>query len=229
MRSTAVLVCGVALCALCAGAVWADPVDLWEDFPDAQGQYHFFALALPWVNTGEGSYVRMDDLGAYSFGTLAEEDWNVPFIKRGELPWIQMHPAAAQSEGKGTGLDYVNAIYTYKVPEAGLFNVEGVFAKGDSGDTYVFVKHNRDFLWSHSFSAADAIGAEASFSLLNEQLNVDDEVYFGVGCGASHEDFGDTTFLRGTITAAPEPVSSVLFLLGAGGLAGARKLRRRIG
>jgi hypothetical protein len=223
MKSVMLFLCLLSCCLFLSGRVFADTTDLWESFPDNQGQNHFFALALPWNNTGEGSYRQMDDFGAYMWGT---SNSTVPYIYRDADPWVEMYPS---SDGgvNGTGLKYENAIYTYKVPAAGVVDITGAFKKGEIGDAYVFVKHNTNFLWNHTFSSLDAAEVEVNFNVLNESINVGDELYFGVGCGVSGKNIGDLTFLRGQINAVPEPVSCALFLLGAGALAGARRRRRK--
>jgi hypothetical protein len=221
-----ILVVSVFVFIILAGVAMAAPIDLWESFPDAQGGNHFYALALLFNNTGEGSYRRLDDLGPYSFGTLNETVMNVPFIIRGQDPWIQMYPAS-NGGTNGTGLGYENPIYTYKVPTAGTYNITGTYQKAGTGDTYVFVKHNTEFLWNHTFSLADANGTQASFALANVHLGVNDEVYYGVGSAASKKNIGDLTFLNGKINLVPEPISSVLFLVGAGVFGAAARRNRR--
>ncbi|MDD5774640.1 MAG: PEP-CTERM sorting domain-containing protein [Candidatus Omnitrophica bacterium] len=227
MRMFWVGVWGMCACLFIAGAALADPIDLWEQFPDTQGDNDFFALALPWNNTGEGSYRWMDDLGYKQFGTLNETDMNIPFIKQSESEWIFMHPAAAESSGNGTGLIYESAIYTYKVPVAGVYDISGTFEKAGANDTYVFVKHNREFIWNNTFLAATPTGTQASFNLLGQTLAQGDEIYYGVGCGLSQKDFGDLTYLKGQINLVPEPVSSALFLLGGGVILGVGRIRRK--
>ena len=167
----------VAMLLLFYGVVFAQTIDLWDSFPDSQGQNHLFAQALPWENEGEYSYRMLDDVGAYRFATTAETDLQVPYIYRGTDPWIEIYPAAAESSGKGTGLEYENAIFTYKVyDDPGTYNISGVFQKGGTGDSYVFVKHNTEFLWSHTFLASDAVGTQASFDLAGEDFVIDDKL-----------------------------------------------------
>lgn len=169
----------------------------------------------------------MDDLGYKQFGTVNETDMNVPFIKQGESEWIYMHPAASESSGNGTGLIYEGAIYTYKVPTAGVYDISGTFQKAGVNDTFVFVKHNREFIWNNTFPASTPTGTQASFNLLGQTLAQGDEVYYGVNCGPSQKDFGDLTYLKGQINLVPEPVSCVLFLLGGGVILAAGRSRRR--
>jgi len=229
MRAAVGLLCGLLACFFMAGTALADPIDLWENFPDTQGDNSFWALSLPWNNTGEGSYIKMDDMGAYMFGTANETVANVPYIYRGDDPRIRMYPSA-DGGANGTGLEYANPIYTYKVLEAGtgMVDITGTFEKGGTGDTHVFVKHNTEFLWNHTFMFSDPVGTQANFTLSDVMLNVKDEIYFGVGCGGSQKNFNDLTFLSGRINAVPEPVSCVLFLVGAGVFGAAARKRRKV-
>lgn len=169
----------------------------------------------------------MDDLGYKQFGTVNETDLNIPFIKQGASEWIYMHPAAAQSSGNGTGLIYESAIYTYKVPVAGVYDISGTFQKAGANDTYVFVKHNRDFIWNNTFLAATPTGTQASFNLENLTLATGDEIYYGVGCGPSLKDFGDLTYLKGQINLVPEPMAAMLFMVGAWVMGVVAQKRRR--
>jgi hypothetical protein len=226
MKSLILLLAVILGLFLLAGIAKADTIDLWDSFPDTLGQNHFFALSLPWNNTGEGSYIQMDDLGSYMWGTLNESVAHVPYIFRESDPWIEMYPSS-NGGVNGTGLDFANPIYTYVVPTngAGTYNITGAFQKAGTGDTYVFVKHNQNFLWNHTFSLSDANGTQASFNIPNEQFSVDDKLYYGVGCGGSKNNVGDLVYLTGQINAVPEPISCVLFFVGGGVLLAARRFK----
>ncbi len=74
-----------------------------------------------------------------------------------------------------------------------------------------YVRFNNDIIFSQAISGGGTVQFVAPTTL----YNVGDWLYFGVSSNGA--DYNDTTLLSGTFTsnAAPEPVSSLLFGVGA--------------
>ncbi len=211
----------------------ADALDLWADFPDHQGDNNLYALGFNWKDAVVDktlAYHWLDELdglggyGFYAFGTLAETDYLIPLVMKGTNE-VVLHPAVPDHavegdsnlyDGSGSDDSIENAVLRYNVPATGVYDIEGAFNKGDYGDKYVYIKINADIVFQGPLNSTTA---SQPFSLLNRSLAAGDYVFFHVSPGMTSgvfSDRGDTTYLTGSIDMVPEPISSALFLLGAG-------------
>lgn len=112
-----------------------------------------------------------------------------------------------------------NAVLRFTATMAGTYSVSGDWESLDSGLTNNKILKNGMSLFSD-------VSDLSTFSLLNISMNVNDTIDFVVD---SYSDGinGDSTGLRATITAVPEPTTLALFGLGGIGLAIAKRRRTR--
>ena len=164
-------------------------VDLYNQFPDAQGQNGFYAYG--YQASRSVPYRQLTREGAYYFST-PEQDWHIPYVRKTATPWLTMAPSAVDQTGKEYGAE--NAVLSWRAPETNIFALSGQFSMQDGGAVIVYIRKNDTILWS---APIDFVGT-ADFDLPAVSLIVGDMLYFGVDAGA--EDYNDTTQLKGAIS-----------------------------
>jgi hypothetical protein len=206
------------LLALCAGqSAFGMTVDLWNSFPDFQGQNSLYADAY---NPNTNSYRQLADTGTCAFGTPGQ-GFAVPLLYKDSSNWIVMHPASNPGQGWTYGTEY--AVLAYKATGTSFFDLSGEFkAANNSPYINVFVKKNNSLLWSVNLWGYNG----ASYNLANIAMNAGDYLYFGVSPAGN--DYYDTTLFKGTMNINPIPEPGTLLLLGTGlvGLLGLKRKNR---
>jgi len=126
-------------------------IDLWQSFPDNQGDNGFFAYGYtPATNT----YRLLSDCGSYYFCRPEEPTWNNPHaFKSGGVngwlgePWVGLFPSGTVSN-TGSPED---AVLAWVVPNAAYYQVNGSFyvypQSANGADLYI--KQNKKILWSY--------------------------------------------------------------------------------
>lgn len=168
------------------------PIDLWQNFPDNQGDNGFFAYGYaPATN----KYWLLSDAGSFSFHRPEESMWNNPNIGRSNDPWIFFNPSGTL---RNTGSPE-DAVLAWVAPETRFYQINGSFHLNSAScnGTDVYIKRNNTTLWS----SYQAPGATQDFDTSNLLLNVNDTIYFGVN---AHNEGGfsecnDWAYLKGQI------------------------------
>jgi hypothetical protein len=112
-----------------------------------------------------------------------------------------------------------SAVLRFTATMAGTYSVVGDWESLQFGSTINKILRNGESLFSNT---ADV----STFSLSDISMNVNDTIDFVVDSGLDGIG-GDSTGLRATITAVPEPTTLALFGLGGIGLAIAKRRRTR--
>jgi hypothetical protein len=166
-------------------------VDLWEKFPNSQGENGFYAEAY---NFTAGTYRELTKSGDYYFNTPDNSYYQIPKVFReGFSPWIQMWPAHQHSLTVPE-----DAVLKWTVPESNTYSLSGAFDLISAGTVKAYVKTNETIIWEHDFPAGPGTG---EFNLPNISLQGNDRLYFGVS--AEGDDAGDIAKVRGQITYNP--------------------------
>jgi len=208
MRKTAVMAGVLILTAmvLFASDAKAFTMNLWDAFPDTQGQNNLYAYAYDLYDQypDYGDYRLLSDNGAYSFITPTSS-WSIPYLTRDSVsPWIKTHPASVS--GAGTNED---AVLGYRSSESSTYNLSGAFAMLDIGSVRVYLKKNDSEIWSSIISNYGSVDFD-----YNVYLASGDMLYFGIS--ANGMDAYDSSQFRGVISSSSVPEPSCLFLLGFG-------------
>jgi hypothetical protein len=179
-------------------------MNLWNKFPDQQGQNGLYAYAYDY---GGAAYRLLTRISAYYFGT-PEQAYDIPYVSRSSSPWITMHPS--QVSATATHFPPENAVLAWRPPQDNIYDLTGEFAQDQvgGGDVNVYVWKNASPLWSHTLTSSEP---SATFSLTNVTLSSTDRIYFGVNAG--EDDFNDTTKFQGQIAYNPHDVQAPVNLL----------------
>jgi hypothetical protein len=170
-------------------------LNLWDKFPDQQGQNGLYAYAYDY---GGADYRLLTRISAYYFGT-PEQDYNIPYVSRSNSPWITMHPS--QNPASATVFPPENAVLAWRPPQNNTYDLTGEFAQHETyggGEVTVYVWENASLLWSHTLTLSEP---SATFTLTNVTLSSTDRIYFGVNAGG--DDYNDTTKFQGQIAYNP--------------------------
>lgn len=194
---------------------YASTVDLYQAFPDNQGDNGFYALSY---NTGTGDYTNLTDNGAYSFYRPSEPRWGNPHIYKYSDPWIFISPSGTLSN-PGAPED---GVLSYIISEQAKYQFYGQFydIPGTANGINVYLKINENTIWSANIGG----GEYASFATSLYLLNAGDVVCFGVNAinNTYFSEYNDWGLLQGVIESSPYqstnpvPVPSTIFLLGSG-------------
>jgi hypothetical protein len=167
-------------------------VDLYNQFPDAQGQRGFYAYG--YQAGREVPYRQLPREDSYYFST-PEQLWHIPFVRKIASPWIAMAPSAAVQCGTVYGAE--NAVLAWRAPQTNIYAISGQFnlpEESGGGDVNVYIRKNDTIIW----------GPKNIFLWGTQDFNVrailqeNDLLYFGVDAGA--DDICDTTQLKGEIS-----------------------------
>ena len=237
LRRLAVCIVGVALFWFGSTAQATIIADVRGDY--AAGTNNGDPGILPATGTGNWNYLASDTVNPTLDGTLDVLPWNsinssyqnftlggssnsIDLLSVGlSLQEIRMHPSASNRPPP-----FDVARWIAGVGEAGLINISGnvrkVDAGGGGGVTFdLFV--NGISLFNSTLSFNDTVGVAFNQTLT---VGVGSTVDFVVGPNGL--DAFDSTGLKATITAVPEPTTMTLLGIGLVGLIGA-SARRRIG
>jgi hypothetical protein len=194
--------------------------DLWENFPDNQGDNNFYVYGRPY---GTSSYSLLSDAGSYAFNTPAEPNWHNPNVYRTTEPWIFLAPAGTLSNN-----GYPDGVLAWVALESASCTLIGTFVclPGSRTGEYVYINQNEKEIWG-SYLAS---GATINFNVTGLSLNAGDNIYFGVNSwddGSGFSEYNDWAHLSGQILVEPLaiPLPPAVWLLGSGllGLVGFRK------
>jgi hypothetical protein len=176
--------------------------NVWDKFPNQQGEYGFYAYAYQY---GGAVYRLLSRISDYTFGT-PEQDYNIPYVSRSSSPWIVMHP----SQALATHFPPENAVLAWRPPQDNTYDLTGQFAQHElgGGDVTVYVWKNASELWSQTLTFE---APSASFNLTNVSLLSTDRIYFGVNAG--EDDYNDTTKFQGQIAYNPRDTSAPINML----------------
>jgi hypothetical protein len=193
----------------------ATTVDLWDSFPDNQGDNGFRVYSH---NQFTNTSTLLGDSGPYIFGSWPP----APYMGKYTDPWLVMHPRGQELGGtEGPVLEWT-------VPETNMYDISGAFDPWQDGYPFeVYVASNNGGLWSAIMN-----DTAQAFSLDNISLQAGDKLYFGMNLVA--DDLGryysanGTSLLRGEIeygpiSNVPEPITLSLLGIGVAGLFGFRK------
>jgi Concanavalin A-like lectin/glucanases superfamily len=174
--------------------------DLWEKFPDNQGDNGFFAYGYA---AATNTYWLLSDCGSYSFCRPEEPRWGNPHVFKGSgtgcpwlgEPWVGIWPSGTASN-TGTPEDGVLA---WVVPETAYYQLNGSFfvCPQSLNGVDVYIKQNASTLWASYLSP----GAVQDFNVATLLLNAGETIYFGAD---AHNDmyfseYNDWPYVKGQI------------------------------
>ncbi len=191
------IVCALGLNTAIAGVT---TVDLYNQFPNAQGQNGFYAYGY---QAGRAvPYRQLTREDSYYFST-PEQPYHIPYVRRSVSPWLVMAPSLQS----GTVYGAENAVLAWRAPKSNTSAISGQFSLLAGGAVTVYIRKNQTVLWSALINVA----GPAAFNLQNVSLAATDTLYFGVDAGAN--DINDTTQLSGQIRYTPRPTNVGAYLL----------------
>ena len=192
-------------------------IDVWQSFPDSQGDNGFFAYRY---NPITDNYTLLNDAGSFFFNTPPTQ-WDAPSMAKYSSPYIAMWASGTYS--------YIgnpeDSVLAYVAPEDASYRATGSWlVNGSSGNGMdAYIKYNNTILWSSYLGP----GAMLAFDVTS-LLNTGDSIYFGVNAHNtnSFSELNDGAYLIGAqiayetapVSAVPEPGTVGLLSLGLAGL-----------
>lgn len=204
--------------AISASNSYAITIDLWNSFPNSQGESGFYAYGYSY-----NGYRLLTDAGEHAFNTPEQSaKWNLPVVSQLSTYWIQLHPTGTYQCAYYFPPE--DAVLGWLVPQSGSIDLSGMFwDEGNGGGIAVFIKKNSSFLWSdYAF-----YNQTKTFDLDDIQVNKNDMIYFHVNSGAGG-DVSDWGRLKGQIdfSPVPEPATMVLFGIGSAAMIMIRRKKK---
>ena len=194
-------------------------INLWDSFPDHQGDNNLYALAYEY---GSSTYRLLDENTADQYSYLTPGNlFEVPQAARLEayihpndpqynLPRrIHLHPATITQCVVPPHLPE-DAVLAWKAPQDGICDITGLFWEESSGPIDVYIKQGSSELWSASIGSY----GNAAFTRNDIVVNKNDYLYFGIHAGS--DDVYDWGRLLGQIDYTPVPEPDSFLLLGTG-------------
>lgn len=224
------LVAGLLVFGVVAG-LQAATINLYDDFPDYQGQNGLYVYAY---NGTTYAQLQLTNLAGNlaSYGTPHSNYYSIPLASTSTYytghttappyaaGWIFMHPAS----GNYNAFNQEDIVLGYQASQSDLYNISGAFMlNGPSDDGIsVYIENGSSVIWSAGLSSE---GDQADFSINSVSLSAGDFLYFGID--ANGNDVSDWGHLQGVIsTASSVPLpGAVLFL--APGLIAVAAIKRR--
>ncbi len=183
-------------------------VDLYEAFPDDQGDNGFY------VYGSDGQLLA--DAGSFAFNRPGDQ-WGNPNVFKPVgswlgSPWIGMFPA-----GTASVLGPLDPLLAYVAPKTTTYRLDGAFyvsPQSFNGGWAWILDSNKAPVWQ-SFIGP---GVEMGYSGVLVALNAGEMLYFQTDAynDMAFSEYNDWPFLRGTITydsvanEAPEPATIIL-------------------
>lgn len=232
MKKIAFIILAIGFCLgpLNAGAT---TVDLYNSFPDHQGDNGFYAY-----KNDDTNYTLLVEHSTIQY-YFSDPGGSLPLVfKTTTSPWIAMQPDYTYNPNPPPTYGYgEDAVLAWVVPETNTYHLSGSFwdqyFTADS-DIYVYIKQNSIVLFANTIAGSTPGGIPdwPYGTILNfdftVSLNASDILYFGVNPdGTNSNDWGA---LSGTIEYTPcvIPLPGTLVLLGSGLLGlGVLRWRRR--
>lgn len=176
-------------------------LDLWNIFPNNQGDNGVYAYAY------SGSYRLLSDLGEFYFGTPGKP-WNIPYICRGDSPWIVTHPSGLEFQKlESTRLSFIVPSYI-----ASIYKLTGTIDPWDGGKINFRIWKNLNMIYDVSVYS-NVVSFDLPVNILTG-----DTLIFEVTAGNSDYSYNDTTFYNAKIyytpAPVPEPITFLLLLIG---------------
>ena len=226
-KSVAGLIMGIFfVCAVGIAQATTITIDVWEMFPDMQGENGFYALAY---NPSTQVYRELNDGGSEVFNT-PQTYWGAPAIRGSYNNFIRMWSSGTNSNWGGPE----DAILAYVVPETTTYQISGsYFVNSASGNgMYTYVRDDSSMLWG-----ANLDGQTSAFDL-SVDLIAGDRIMFGVNSinNNSFSELNDGATLSNamisyqdptSLAPVPEPGTMLHFGIGIAALAGARFKRKK--
>lgn len=187
----------------------AASIDLYDQFPDSQGENGFYVY--------DSNGQLLSDVGSHYFARLGDQ-WNNPQVFKAVnswlgAPWIGMFPAGTASS---LGADDPRLVYI--APKTGTYQLDGsfyVYPQSANGAYAYIVNGQGTAVWQSYLSP----GAEVAFAGVSMSLNAGDSLYIQTDAynNVGFSEFNDWPFLRGAITYTnPVPELPPFYLLSAG-------------
>ena len=202
----------------------AQSIDLYQSFPDSQGDNGFFAYGYA---AATNTYWSLSDVGAYKFNRPEEGIWNNPQVFKDGYSgtWIGEGWVGLTPSGTRGNTGYPEDATLAWVAPAGItsYDLRGTFYDypGSLNGVDAYIKLNNTVLWSSYLSS----GAAATFDVSSPSIAAGDVVYFGVG---AHNDMyfseyndwgfvnGQINIVNGQINTTPVPAPSAVWLFLSG-------------
>jgi hypothetical protein len=192
-------------------------VDLYDQFPDTQGQNGFTAQGCV---TATLTFYDLKDLGSYIFGNDTHPS-NLPLVQRNTgygQNELMLHPLYSTS-------DIERAVLTWDVPDdkTGPYNISGQFrlpiTGGDGVTVYVLKNDFSNKLLEQTLYPLGSI----TFNI-DVTLSATDQLRFAVDSYGNSN--WDHALLQGDISLVPIPGTVLLLGPGLLGLVGLRRIRK---
>lgn len=199
------------------GSNYGATVNLWDIFPKSQqGENGVNLVAYDMVNN---QFRYLTYISDYSFGTPGNP-WNIPYISRGNEPWIVTHPLGWELGGQEQTFLLCSSPYG----PVYIDKIEGTVDPWDGGDvTFMIVGSNlsgpSQTLYQTHVQSSTVPFSIGPFSQTFQFLS------FHVSPNGYSSN--DTTYYQATITFRPVPIPST-FLLFLSSLATLPFLRKKI-